>query len=470
MIMMALTEEIERRLQHAPGIGAMSFFFCQNTMPELSNATAIVRGLTYLLAIQQPALSHRLRTKFEEAGEQLFKGFNVFYTLWHTLLYMVQDVAISKVLLIDALDECDANSIQDFLKCVSEEQSSAARKIKWIVSSRNEQHISQQLQNDRAIHDTSLELNHGHVADAVQAFIADRVGHLARKKSYTPELVGKVRQYLQSHADNTFLWVALVCKELGKVATRKTQKTMESFPAGLQPLYQRMLEQLQAGDDPEDTSFRERILRAVTLALRPLHVDEVAHLAGLPADVTDDTQEVAGLISSCGSFLTIRDDVVSFVHLSAKDYFTTGRGTVLFPDGHAAAHEQLGHQLLDQMSRHLRKNICGRGQPGLLVSDVDEHTLARMLPLHMRYACLYWADHMQEGKVQIEDHGKIHHFLRNGVLFWLEALGWMQQVSGSVRTATLLQRMMQVRGTRDFPIHHDVLTPTCTGTKVRSGG
>lgn len=119
------------------------------------------------------------------------------------------------------------------------------------------------------------------------------------------------------------------------------------------------------------------------------------------------------------------------------------------------------------MSQHLKKNICGRGEPGLLVSDVDEYTLARMLPLHMRYACLYWADHMQEGKVQIEDHCKIHHFLRNGVLFWLEALGWMQQVSSSVRTATLLQRMTQVRGTsKRLPIHHDVLTPTCTGTKV----
>lgn len=329
MIMMALTREIERRLQSTPGASAaLSFFFCQNTERELSNATAIVRGLTYLLAVQHPKLAHHLCQKYEEAGERLFEGFNVFYTLWRTLLNMVQDATVSKVyLLVDALDECDAASVQAFLAGVTGvtgETSLAARKIKWIVSSRNEQHIQQQLQQDDAVHDTSLELNHAHVAEAVRAFIISRVDRLASAKHYKPELAVAVRQYLHSHADDTFLWVALVCKELGKVATRKTQKTMESFPTGLQPLYQRMLEQLQAGDDPEDTSFRESILRAVTLALRPLHVDEVAHLAGLPAEVTNDTQEVAGLISSCGSFLTIRDDVVSFVHLSAKDYFMTG--------------------------------------------------------------------------------------------------------------------------------------------------
>ena len=134
MMMMALTEEIARRLRDEPGSGVASFFFCQNTARELSNSTAIVRGLTFLLAAEQPTLRKHLARKYEEAGERLFEGFNVLQSLWNTLLDIAQDEAFPRVyLLVDALDECDADSTRAFLTLLTHLTSVASRKIKMGV-------------------------------------------------------------------------------------------------------------------------------------------------------------------------------------------------------------------------------------------------------------------------------------------------------------------------------------------------
>ena len=44
--------------------------------------------------------------------------------------------------------------------------------------------------------------------------------------------------------EKPFLWVALVCKELGDVPVWETQQILDEFPPGLEQLYTRMMEQI----------------------------------------------------------------------------------------------------------------------------------------------------------------------------------------------------------------------------------
>jgi hypothetical protein len=60
-------------------------------------------------------------------------------------------------------------------------------------------------------------------------------------KRYNLDLTARVEKYLSDRADGTFLWVALVCKELEKVQNLDTIDRLGKFPVGLEPLYERIL-------------------------------------------------------------------------------------------------------------------------------------------------------------------------------------------------------------------------------------
>jgi hypothetical protein len=445
MMMMAIIDEISQRIKSSPSLGIVSYFFCQNTFQELSHAVAIVRGLSYLLAKQNRVLIRYLRKRYDDAGSRLFDGFNALYSIWETLLGMLQDPSVSKVyLMVDALDECDPQSTRAFLGLLNRHESGLSRKVKWVVTSRNEPSITEHLDCARLIHDTSLELNSSYVREAVKSFIDFKVDELAAKKKYKIKLQQSIKDYLTEHADGTFLWAALVCKELEKEHAFKAQKVMEKFPTGLEPLYQRMMEQMTYDKDVEDVAHFKSLLCTVTLAYRPLHLNEIGVLAGLEEDLYNDMQALQDLVKSCGSFLTVREQTVYLVHQSAKDYFSTGKGSNIFPFGQIKAHDQLAHRSLQLMSANLKRDICSLHAPGVLTKDVGSVRVEQCLSPEVQYACMYWVQHLQKSSTQLHDDDQVHQFLQNYLLYWLEALSLVGKISEGVHAITSLESYLLV--------------------------
>jgi hypothetical protein len=253
-----------------------------------------------------------------------------------------------------------------------------------------------------------------------------------------------VRQYLNEHADGTFLWAALVCKELEKVKAWKTQTVLERFPGGLEPLYQRMIEQIQDDGDTEDVELCKKLLRTVTLTCRPLDLDEIGVIANLPEDLSKDTQALQDLAASCGSFLTVRGQTVYFVHQSAKDYFTTGKGSKIFPLGQNEAHHRIALRSLLLMSETLRRDICSLQKPGTTLSEMESGIVHRSLPLHIQYTYCYWVQHLQASNSRLCDNGDIHKFLQKHLLHWLEALSLLGKISEGVLAITSLESVVTV--------------------------
>ena len=74
MLLVAITKELRpyTRLDK-PGMGSfLSFFFCQNTDDRLNNAVAVLKGLIYLLLVQDSSLVSYLKDLYDRMGKEVF--------------------------------------------------------------------------------------------------------------------------------------------------------------------------------------------------------------------------------------------------------------------------------------------------------------------------------------------------------------------------------------------------------------
>ena len=456
MLMIGLTEELSRQLESKPGSGILSYFFCQANKPELNNAVSVLRGLIYLLAAQQRTLIKHLRKRYDTAGSRFFEDTNTFSALSTILSDMLHDSSLAKVyLMVDALDEC-ASELSHLLLLIT--RNSEPSRVKWLVSSRNWPEIEEQLRLNDFRSTIDLELNQFHISHAVNAFINVKVQELSKKKRYTSKLQEEVMSCLCKKAEGTFLWVALVCKSLQNVKVNiKVLAALKEFPPGLEPLYERMMKQIQHGEDAEDVEFCMRVLSSVTLTYRPIYLKELVATAGLPEELSDDLQSLNQLVDLCGSFLTAREEMIDFVHQSAKDYFMTGKGSKIFPLGQEEEHYKIACRSLRLMSDTLKRDICGLRMPGALLdelSDVNQDPLA-----HIRYACCYWVDHLNQAsdlhlQTSLLDGGIVHEFLQKHLLHWLEVLSLTGKMSEGILAISFLESHISVS---HITVHQGIL-------------
>jgi len=114
--------------------------------------------------------------------------------------------------------------------------------------------------------------------------------------------------------------------------------------------------------------------------------------------------------------------------------------------GRDAAHQKLVNHCIQLMSNSLKQDICCIDAPGMLVSDdVASSRVEQCLPPEVQYACLYWIQHLQKSTMQLHDNDQVHEFLKQHLLHWFEALGWMRKVSEGIHAISLLESTTTVR-------------------------
>jgi hypothetical protein len=421
----------------------LAYFFCQSTRPELNNATSVLRGLIYLLIAQREELMRHVQKRYESVGRLLFEGPNAVYALGEILADMLDDASLPPTyLLVDALDEC-TSGLSELLEVITDASVGRRSNVKWLVTSRNVPEIERYLQPDSLGVKVSLEVKASHVSRAVVAFVEYKVRRLATVQRYDPVLQAEVQQQLRDKAEGTFLWVSLVCKELEKVEYFLTREVLYELPPGLDPLYDRMSAQILTHKSTRTAGYCKEVLQSVTLAFRPQQLSELALSAGLPSDQFGDMQAVTDLIGRCGSFLTVREGVVSFIHLSAKDYFTVGSGRQMFKGTWVHRHGQMADRLLDRMDSMLRRDVCGLQKPGARIHHKSTQVCIKNSNVaQIAYACEYWVEHLQAGGHAcsgiLADGGKVHSFFRTHLLHWLEAMSLLQKMPEAI---TALQKL-----------------------------
>ncbi|KAJ5372779.1 hypothetical protein N7517_004785 [Penicillium concentricum] len=422
------------------------FFFCQATDARINHATAVLRGLIYMLVDEQPNLISHVRRQHDKTGKQGYEDANAWETLSNIFSDILEDPDLqSTCVIIDALDECIKD--RDLLLDLVAQKSSVCTRVKWLVSSRSLPDIEETLELATQKAMLSLELNEKSVSEAVTNFIRHKVWELTKQKKYTVETSDAVSQHLFSNAHGTFLWVALVCQELAKAARWKgnARSLLIAFPPGLESLYTQMIKRIH-DHDPADAELCKRILGVVLLVYRPITLDELLALVDIPEAITTDEQYSAEIVGACGSFLTIREGVIFFVHQSAKDFLLQSASKEIFPRGIQAEHHTIFFRSL-QSFKTLRRDIYVLKSPGFPIDQVrqpDPDPLAAV-----RYSCIYWVDHLQDGYVRgnaIDDlrkGGPVEDFLKELYLFWLEAISLMRHISEGITVMVKLDRFLR---------------------------
>src|ERR1700719_2367136 len=286
MLMIGIVDELEQQVvgsEKSSATEALSYFLCQGTDSRLNTATAILRGIIYLLAIEQPFLISHLRTKYDHAGQKLFEDRSAFFCLSDIFRQMVLDPKLTAAyLVVDALDECE-EGLPQLLDLITWTVSAQSSCIKWIVSSRNRYDIEQCLGIDDSHTRLSLELNADHISHAVDVYVDHKVSQLVSIRN-NKALQERVRNQMRQKSDGTFLWVALVIEELQQVLGVDMLEVLEDMPSGLTLVYDRMMKHIQ--------QLRRRYprrcllaLSAATVTYQPLHLREIHVVAGLQEKV-----------------------------------------------------------------------------------------------------------------------------------------------------------------------------------------
>lgn len=121
--------------------------------------------------------------------------------------------------------------------------------------------------------DTFLRLclepdNEPHVGSTISKFVDDRISSLR----CPTEAREYIKKRLCDRSERTYLWVSFVINALKQVRVVDMERTVESFPRGLDAMYCRIL--LAISEHERDKVMK--ILRWITTTFHPLSLVELA--------------------------------------------------------------------------------------------------------------------------------------------------------------------------------------------------
>jgi hypothetical protein len=195
---------------------------------------------------------------------------------------------------------------------------------------------------------------------------------------------------------------------------------------------------------PRSREYCQLVLSAATLASRPLQLLELGVVSGLPDKIAENAKNIETIFKRSGSFLTVRDGTIYFVHQSVKDYLIGQGGQSIFSSGPAAAHRRMFTQSLHILEKTLRRDMYSLGALGTPVSQAPPPVPD---PLEVaRYSCVYWVDHLERCGLSedFQDAGAIDAFLRNRCLYWFKALSLLRSLTAGIVSIQKLGVLLRV--------------------------
>lgn len=460
-----------RQLNEHFDLPCVCYFFCQGTDNKLNTATAVLKGLMWMLLRQEKSLVKYLEQEVRRKGDGFFFDSQAFPTLERIFIDMIQDETLTRVvLLVDALDECQTSDqgggLEDLLVTIRKTVQ-LSKKVKWIVSGRPISTLNDNLteldrpsrENTRSLIQMKsyeiLEVNQKSTAKALKVYIDQKISDLGAKYRKTPDAnaprsrvkklteqrnaLDGVADKIREKTDGTFLWAALLFREISDLEPTEMKARIVRMPGELGKIYDRIVERIRYGKHSKSYA---RVFVVVFNARRPLAVSELLMLSGV-----DEPHDEINYFENSG-FLTIRDRVVYFIHQSAKDYFETSSNLAkqeLFPQGFGPGHVQIVEESLNAMPEDLPNARADCKDLGRQISLIDRSELDSLEII--QYSCVYWIDHLCRA---FEDNnfdcleGKVEKFFQTNLLRWLEAVSLMKNLPFALRSIGELKELLQV--------------------------
>jgi ankyrin repeat protein len=386
MLSVFLIEELERHTARIDS-AELAFFFCSAQDEKRSTAVAVLRGLVHQIIAKRPQLVKHALPYFEtpERAQQTLSSLE---TLWLIFSTLVADAELGTMFcVLDGLDECEESTLRVLLPrvvslLIGDALSLAKGTFKLAIVSRDMPGLRGCTTRVRLDPD-----NDEQVVGDIGLFVSARVQELSRIEGFNEDFRASVQAALLKRAEGTFLWVGYAMHELSQKQTcSEIWEALEDLPSGLPAIYSRMLLHIPA----ERREVSRAILRWVTMAARPLHLQELAAATDVRPSSSRLTvdQATRDAVALCGPLLKVQMREVSLVHQSARDYLLrTERDSdaVLetFRLEAESAHLKLAQECLDCIAQ---SDLQHR------VIDLNAEPDSQASPL-LRYATLHWPEH-----------------------------------------------------------------------------
>ena len=370
----------------------------------------------------------------------------------------------SYVLIVDALDECeDDNNVQIILQLLAEARMLKTVQLRVFLTSRRETPIR------HGMHRIPQAEHQDFVLQDIPAAIVDRdiylylesdLEELGRQWALGDGwLGGQVLRQLVVRASGLFIWAATACRFIREGKRRFALKRLDTILKGsnsnatapekhLDEIYITILKHSISSNYTEEeqeelTDMLRHILGSVVVLLSPLSPYALSRLLRLQEGDVDQTLE------DFHTILDIPEDsshLLRLHHPSLRDFLLNKErcGDLNFQVDEKQTHQTLANSCIQLMSDSLKQDICRQRAPGTPVASIESSQIEQCIPSEVKYACLYWIQHLQRSDIRLHDNKEVHKFIKVHLLHWLEALGWMGKASEGIRAILSLEAQIPV--------------------------
>jgi hypothetical protein len=454
-----------------------SFFFSRDQEAR-SEMRFLFQTIAFQLGNAYPALKLEISNVLEDETI-LTSRLNVqFKTLILQPISKLRDLFPSPIVVVlDALDECakEAHDIEHpvsrIITLLVTELKDRKLPLKFFITSRPEPHIRSRFEShlaesrtsSYALHDVDPPL----VRRDIELFLDHEFGRIADGNIYLAKTatwpstaeraaLANISAGLFISAATAIRFVAETDSSLGPqdrlaviLASEKGTHVEQDPFRYLDLMYNQILESAISGIAekliPGTLELFRTIVGMIVLAYSRLPAGELASLCAKPEG------DVTFVLSRLHAVILVPKDCqpVRAFHLSFHDYVTdenrcTSKQFYINP---SFQHAEIASFCLIRMMCSLKRDIFGICDSTKLKKDVDnlDRRMAEHLPGALRYACQYWALHLSECSLVETLLELTHKFLAKYVLYWIEALSFIGELAGGVKSLRAASRKLAVR-------------------------
>jgi hypothetical protein len=430
-----------------------SYLFFQREKSTVQTSDALWRSIGFDLSQRYPNVRNHLVKKLADDRDIPMTANidNLFRQIIQEPLE--NSDGILPVIVIDALDECgglDGKHSQhrrNILRTLSA-WSHLTRRLKIVITSRDEDDIEQTLQNISHVITISAgsDASDQSLMD-INKFLTTRFREIAiRYRSLRPDWPGsQAIQQLGAKAGGLFIWARVVIEFIARGEPVGRLRLVEAGTGGagdMAALYSQILKvSFPAPITPEVIDAFHSTLGAIILAKEPLTTASLGQLLTIEAtQVEHICKELKSVVDS--------EDVLQITHQSFVDFLID---PVACPSSFCIKLEDENHRLtlacLRTMKSGLKFNMCKLESSYLLNTEVTdiESRIKQNIPSHLHYASLHWVHHLAAGGYDEGVSELIQEFMEKQFLFWLEVMSVTRQINVVSHMLSLLIDWMKVR-------------------------
>ena len=426
-------------------------FFCSRDFEDLRNLEIIFPTIAVQLARRYPEFRTIFIPLVQSDPDIIYES--LYGQMDKLIVQPLVKCAISTVIIIDALDECEDDEPASAILSVLGQFVDQIPRVKFFVTGRPEPRIRYGFQLPLLAKATDVFILHevelAQVKNDIRLFYKHSCSEIMSNRHLLDDWPTEEQlDLLCERAAGLFIYAMATVKfidQKSKDPKDQLDRLIQSQDSGsegkaklkanatLDSLYMSILHEAFGDDDPEDDPKVRSVLGAVVLAANPLSPSTIAVLLGFSA------RSVFPLLSSVHSLLILSEEIdqpVRPFHKSFPDFIvdparcTDPRFCIYPPDQHMG----LLVGCLKLMNLKLMQNMCKLpdGVTNAEVKDLKQRA-EQYIDQPLEYACRSWHKHIKDmrSSQKLKITPILHQFLEEKFLFWLEVLS----ILGSVREA-----------------------------------